>query len=195
MGIQIQVLISARLLEGVEVDGHAVGGHDQRILINRAVGVGAGLHDALVHGVDLGHVGVVKHVAQIHHVAVGAPVGDQALGTFHDQVGRAAGGQGGVDLVVAVGVGQVIHLDGDAGLGGEGVGQGLDGGLIAPLADGIGPQGDLAGPGGSRRGLRGLGVVLLLGGLGVLVVIALLVAVASAGNQSHDHGHGQQQCK
>ena len=54
VGVQVQVLVSAGLLEGVQVDGHAVGGHDQGVLVDGAVGVGAGVHHALVDGVDLG---------------------------------------------------------------------------------------------------------------------------------------------
>ena len=154
--LQIHILESAGLLKGVLVDGHAVSGHNQRILIHSAVGVGAGLHDTLVDAVDLGQVGLVKHVLQVHHVAVGAPVGDQALGTLHNQVGGALGGDGGVHAVVAGGVVQILHLDGHAGLGGEGVGQLLDLVLILPVADGVGPQGDLRRAGGG--GVTGSGL-------------------------------------
>ena len=79
-----------------------MGGDNQRILIDRPVGVGAGGHG---RGVDFRFVGVVKHVAQVHQIALVAPVGDQALGAFHDQVGRVFRGDGGVNLVIAVGVG------------------------------------------------------------------------------------------
>ena len=186
--LQIQVLVGTGLLEGVQVDGHAVGRHDQGILIDRAVGVGAGGHGG---GVDLALIAIVKHIAQVHQVALVAPVGHQALGTFHDQVGGIFRGDGGVDLIVSVGVGQVFHFHGDTGVGGESVGDGLDLFLLAPVADGIGPQGQFPGGGGLLRSLGSLGTGLGLvvgGGLGI-------VFAASAGGKGHDHGHGQYNCK
>ena len=102
VGFQVQELVGARFLESVQVDGHAVGRDNQGILIDGAVGVGAGGHGRRV---DFGLVRIVEHVAQVHQIALVAPVGHQALGAFHDQVGGVFRGDGGVDLVIAVGVG------------------------------------------------------------------------------------------
>ncbi len=153
-GLQVQVLVSASFLKGVQVHRHAVGGHNQGILVDSAVRSGAGGQNGFL---DLLLVGVVQHILEVHHVAVGAPVGNQTLRAFHNQVGGVAAGDGSVHLVVAIGVGQVLNLDCDAGLGGEGVGELLNLGLLAPVADGIGPQGDGAAVsgGGVRSGGRG----------------------------------------
>ena len=193
-GGQIDVLIGTSRLEGVQVDGHAVGGHAHGILIHLALSVDAGGQSGLD---QLALVGIVQHVGKVHHVAVGAPVGNQTLRPFQNQVGRVAGGEGGVDLVIAVGIGQIVHLDGNAGLGSEGVSQCLDVGLFAPAAYGVDPQGDLTGPGG--LGGSGVGSLVVLSGFGAGSGIGIaggrVVLVASAGNQSHGHDHGKQQCK
>ena len=101
-GGQIQILVGSGFLEGVQVHSHAVGGDDQRIFVNFSVGVRAGSHG---RGVDFTFVGVVKHIAQVHQIALVTPVGHKTLGTFHDQVGGAFGGDGGVDFVVSVRIG------------------------------------------------------------------------------------------
>ena len=176
VGVQVHILQGAGLLKGVLVDGHAVSGHDQGILVDSALAGHAGGQSG---GIDLGLVGVVQQVGQVHHVALGAPVGNQTLGTFHDQVGSLAGGDGGVDLVVAVSVGQVFHGDLDAGLGLESVGQFLDGVLIAPAADGVGPEGDA---GGVRSGFLSISA---LSGSG------LFLLGTAAGGQRKDHRKSQ----
>ena len=162
-------------------------GHDQRILVNGTVGGGAG---GQAGGEDLLAVCVVQHILQIDHVTGGAPVGNQTLGAFQNQVGSLPGGEGGVDLVIAVGVSQVLDLDLDTGLSGEGVGQLGDFGLIAPVAYGVGPQLDghvgLGGIGG--LGLGGLGGVV--GGFGV-AGLGVVGGLGSTGCQAQDHHHNQ----
>ncbi len=62
-------------------------------------------------------------------------------GTFHDQVGCAAALDGGVHLIVAVGVVQILHGHLDVGvLCVEAGDQLLHGLVIAPAADGVCPQ-------------------------------------------------------
>ena len=187
VGVLVDVLVGAGLDKGGVVDRHAVGGHDDGVLVGLAV---FGEARGESGGVDLGLVGIIEHVADVDHVAVGAPVGDETLGAFHDQVGSLLGGDGGVDLVVAVGVGQELDLDLDAGLGGEGVGQSLDDFFVAPVADGVGPKGDLGRLGGSGFGGSGLGGSSLGGLLG-----GGRSGLLSAGGQREDHHEREEQCK
>ena len=134
--LQVDVLQRVGRLKDVLVDGHAVRGHADRQLENLAVGAGAGAGDAFI-----GALG--DEIAQIEHQALGAPVGDQTLGPFHDDVGSLAALNSGVDLVVAVGVVEILDLYGDLGMDLiERVDEALDRSLVGPLADGIGPQRD-----------------------------------------------------
>ena len=140
VGVQIEILIGADGLEAIKVDGHAVGGHAEGIFIAGALLVEAG---GLNDGKDLCLVAVVPQIGYVDHIALGAPVGDQTLGTFHDEVGRGLALNGSVDLIVAVGVGQVLNRDLDAGIGGLKAGDQLVNDFgVAPAADGIGPQGE-----------------------------------------------------
>ena len=174
---QIKNVVHARSLEAIQIDRHAVGDHAEGIASQSAVRDSERIQRG---GDDLAPVRVVEHVAQIDHVALGAPLHRQALGTLHDHVGRFAGGDRRVDLVVAVAaVGQELDLDLDAGFRFKRVGEGLDRGLIAPLADGICPQTDLAHPG---------GVV----GAGVAVGVGAGVA-AAAGRQCEHHDQRQRE--
>ena len=107
--------------------------------------------------------------------------GDQALGAFHDQVRSLTGSDGGVDLIVTGGVVQILNVDLNAGLSKESVGQRIDAGLLAPVADGIGPQSDLNGLG-SR----------VFGRSGILGRSRLIAAAAS--HQRQGHSQTQQKC-
>ena len=151
--ISINVLVCAHFLDLGHVHGHAVCGHAQGVLVVvTGVVLAGGLHRLV--DVLLGVVG--PQVVQRSHNALGAPVGDQTLGTFHDQVGCAAALDGGVDLVIAVGVVQILHGDLDVGvLGIEAGDQLLHGLILAPAADGVGPQLDACtGAGGAGSGSR-----------------------------------------
>ena len=157
------VILSIHVLHGVGslkhglVDGHAVGGHAERELVVSTGGILAG---GLNAGADVGLLVIGPQVAQVDHQALGTPVGDQALGAFHNEVGCAAALDGGVDLVVAVGVVKVLDRDVDVGILGVEVSQQcIDGLGVAPLADGVGPQGNIS-------GLAGLGGLCGSGGLG-----------------------------
>ena len=154
VGLLVQVLQSTGFLEDIPVDGHAVGDHANGHLVNFAVGAGAGAQDT--------GVGVFGNdVGQVDHQTLGAPVGDQTLGAFHDDVGSLAAFDGGVDLIVAVGVVQVFNLDLDFGVRSvEIIQQSGDGCFVNPLADGVGPQGDLgdiSGAGGESAEANGHG--------------------------------------
>ena len=164
-------------------------GHvEHGVEIDLAVGGGAGSQSG---GQDLLAVGVINHVAQVHHVAVDAPVSYQALGALHDDVGGVAAGEGGVHLVVAVGVGQPLHGDLDAGIRGKLVDQGLYLGLIAPAAHGIDPDGDGVGRSAAGGGgIRGALVAALIAGGGRSGALTAIV-LAAAGGQRQRHGHGQ----
>ena len=83
----------------------------------------------------------VHRVVQRGHDALRAPVGHQTLGSFHDEVGCAAALDGGVDLIVAVGIVQILdgHLDVRV-LCIEAGDQLLHGLVLAPAADGVCPQ-------------------------------------------------------
>ena len=87
MGVNVDILVCAGSDKSVIVDRHAVGGHDEGILVAGAVRVEAG-RDA--SRVDLCLIGVVPHIGQIDHVALRAPVGDETLRSFHDEVGSGA---------------------------------------------------------------------------------------------------------
>ena len=186
VGVDVNILVGTGGHECVIVDRHAVGGHDQRILIARAVRVEAG-RDA--GRVDLGLIGVVPHIGQIDHVALRAPVGDETLRSFHDEVGSGAALECGVDLIVAVGIVEILNSDGDAGVGGLKRGdERIDGVGIAPAAYRVCPEGDadrlsgalLRGSGGV--GLRGRGVGGGCGGL-------------AAGAQCEHHAQCKQHCE
>ena len=150
MGVLVDVLHCVGSLKDGLVDGHAVGGHNQRILVSGAVVCEAGGQSG---GVDFALVGVVEQVSDVYHLALGAPVGNQTLGSFHNQVGGGVAFDSGVDLVVAIGVGQVLNGDLDAGSGLEAGHQLVNGFLVAPATDGVGPQGDF----GSGSGCGGFG--------------------------------------
>src|SRR5699024_1734049 len=152
-GLLIDVLQSAGLLEQLVVDGHVVGGHAHGVLIVLAVGALAGVHNSLAGLADVSGGLFGPQVAQVNHQALGAPVGYQTLGTLEDDIGGVLGFDGGGNLIVAVGVVQVLHVDLDVGvllveLGDEAV-HSL---LFLPGADGVGPQGDLGGSAGSSAG-------------------------------------------
>ena len=136
VGLFVQVLQSAGFLEHVPVDGHAVSHHAHGHLVNLTVGAGAGRNNSLIgSGGDA--------VGQVDHQTLGAPVGDQTLGAFHDDVGSLVAFDGGVDLVVAVGIVQILNVDLDFGMSSvEIIQQCGNGGFVHPLADGVGPQGD-----------------------------------------------------
>ena len=141
--VGIDVLVSAHFLDLGHVHGHAVCGHAQGVLVVVAGGILAGRLNGLVD-VLLGIVG--PQVVQRSHDALCAPVCNQTLGTFHDQVGCAAALDGGVHLIVAVGVVQILHSDLDIRiLGVEAGNEVLNGLVIAPAADGVCPQLDAGG--------------------------------------------------
>ena len=185
-GLFVQVLQSAGSLEDIAVDGHAVGDHADGQLVQLAVGAGAGSNDGLI-----GAGG--NDVLQVDQQALGAPVGDQTLGTFHDDVGSLVAFDGGVDLVVTVGVVQVLDLDSDVGVDSVEIGDQLsDGSLIDPLADGVGPQGDLHGSGAGGLGLHG---ILCHGGLGLGSLGLFGSLLDGAGSQGQNHDQSQQHCQ
>ena len=160
----IDILHSTGSLKHGLVDGHAVRGHAERELVVSAGGILAG---GLNAGADVGLLVVGPQVAQIGHQALGAPVGNQTLGSFHDDVRCAAALDSGVDLVVAVGVVEVLDGDVDVRiLGIEVCQQRINGRGIAPLADGVGPQRNVSSLTGIGGGLRGSG--LAGGGRGAL---------------------------
>ena len=136
MRLQIQILVGSGRLERVHVDSHAVGGHNQRIFIHSAVGSGAGGQDGFL---NFRAVLIGQHVRQIHHVPTGSPVGHKTLRAFHDKVGRIVGGDGGIDLIIAVGISQILHLDRNSGVSLECIGERLDGVLFPPVSNGISP--------------------------------------------------------
>ena len=164
MVLGIDILHSTGSLKHGLVDGHAVRGHAERELVVSAGGILAG---GLNAGADVGLLVVGPQVAQIGHQALGAPVGNQTLGSFHDDVRCAAALDSGVDLVVAVGVVEVLDGDVDVRiLGIEVCQQRINGRGIAPLADGVGPQRNVSSLTGIGGGLRGSG--LAGGGRGAL---------------------------
>ena len=187
VGLSVHILPCAGLLEDGLVDGHAVSGHAQGVLVVSATAIVTG---SLNGSVDVSLGLVSPQVSQVDHLALGAPVGDQTLGSFHDDVGSGVALDGGVDLVVAISVGQVLDLDGDVGISGIELRQQLvDDLLLAPVANGVSPQADLHGSslrsggssgfggGGSRGGGRSRGLSLLHG--------------AGAQRQHHDHSQCQ----
>ena len=188
MGLGIDVLHSTGSLEDGLVDGHAVSSHDQGVLVDSAVGGVASLDGS---GVQLSQVGLVQQVGQVDHQALLAPVGDQTLGTFHDQVGSSIAFDSGVDLVVAVSVGQVLNGDLDAGVSLELGHQSIDGLLVAPTTDGVGPQGDFSSSSGSLGSSFGSSSL----GSGSLGFSGLLFGLLNgAGSQGHNHDQSQQKC-
>ena len=182
VGGLVDVLPGAGGLEQVAVDAHAVSGHAQGQLVDSAVSGGAGADDGLIGAVD-------DQIGQVNQVALGAPVGDQTLGTLEDDVGGSAGLDSGVDSVVTVGVVQVLDSHVDVGVDSVEVSdQAVDGSLVAPLTDGVGSEGDADGLS-SRSGL--LGLALAGGG----IVAGAGGRLAAAGNQTEDHDDSQGQCK
>ena len=162
VGVFVHVLHGVGSLKHGLVDGHAVGGHAEGILIISTV---AALAGGLNAGADVGLLLVGPQVAQVGHQALGAPVSNQTLGTFHDEVGCGAALDGGVDLVVAVGVVEILDGHVDVRILGVEVSQQLVDGIgITPLADGVGPQGDVSSLAGGAIGgfcgssLRGSGL-------------------------------------
>ena len=153
--VGINVLVSAHFLDLGHVHGHAVCGHAQGVLVVVALLVAAGRLNRCVD-VLLSVVG--PQVVQRSHNALGAPVGHQTLGAFHDQIGCAAALDGGVHLIVAVGVVQILHGHLDIGvLCVEAGDQVLDGVVVAPAADGVCPQLDACAGAGSTASSRGSG--------------------------------------
>ena len=153
--VSINVLVSAHFLDLGHVHGHAVCGHAQGVLVVVALVVAAGRLHRLVD-VLLGIVG--PQIVQRSHNALGTPVGHQTLGAFHDQIGCAAALDGGVHLIVAVGVVQILHGHLDVGvLCVEAGDQVLDSLVIAPAADGVCPQLDACAGAGCTCSSRGSG--------------------------------------
>ena len=147
--ISINVLVCAHFLDLGHVHGHAVCGHAQGILIVVTGIVPAGGLNGSVD-VLLGIVG--PQVVQGSHNALLAPVGNQTFGTFHDQVGCAAALDGGVDLVITIGVIQVLNGDLDVGIFCVEAGDQLLHSLVlAPAADGVCPQLDVCASCGACR--------------------------------------------
>ena len=157
--IGVEILVSAHFLDLGHVDGHAVCGHAQGVLVVVALVVVASGVDGLVN-VLLGVVG--PQIVQRSHDTLCAPVGHQTLGTFHDEVGCAAALDGGVHLVVAVGVVQILNGHFNVRILCVEAGDELLHGLVlAPAADGICPQLDAcagcragSGSGSSSRSCR-----------------------------------------
>ena len=138
----VDVLERARGFKVVVVDDHAVGGHAQGIFVIDAFAVFAGRFHGGAGGDDV-ILGVRPQIGDVQHLASGAPVGNQAFGAFHHDVGGGLGFDGGGHLVVAGGVVQILHLHLDFGMHGVEVGDdAVHGFFIAPAADGVGPQGD-----------------------------------------------------
>ena len=191
MGILIDVLHCTGLLEDGLVDGHAVSGHAQGVLVvGTAFSLTSGGNRSIGVGQDIGG----PQVAQVNHLTLGAPVGDQALGSFHNQIRSGIAFDGSIDLVVSILVGQVFHGNLDVGISGIELGeQALNSSLIAPLANGVGPQADFGGSGrslggslrsgslGSGRGRSGGGGFSLLHGAG-----------SHAQNQDHSQSQSNQ---
>ena len=160
MVLGIDILHRAGSLKHGLVDGHAVGGHAEGELIVSTGGILAG---ALHAGADVSLLVIGPQVAQIDHQTLGAPVGNQTLGTFHNEVRGRAALDGGVDLIVTVGVVQILNSHMDVGVLGVEVRQQSVNRLgITPLADGVGPQGDVS----SLTGLRSGGSLAGSGGRG-----------------------------
>ncbi len=158
------VLVRAHFLDLGHVHGHAVCGHAQGILVVVARSR-CGRQTPQMRRCPSCVVG--PQVVQRSHNALGTPVGHQTLGAFHDHVGCAAALDGGVHLVVAVGVVEVLDGDVDVRiLGIEVCQQRINGRGIAPLADGVGPQRNVSSLTGIGGGLRGSG--LAGGGRGAL---------------------------
>ena len=181
MGLGVDVLVGAGGDERIIVDGHAVRGHNEGVLIAGAVRGEAG-RDA--GRIDFGLVGGVPHVGEIDHVALRAPVGNETFRPFHDEVGSGAAFERGVDLVVAVGVVEIFHGDGDAGVRRlERGDEGIDGVSIAPAADRVGPERDVDGfRSGSGVSLSRCGVGSGCSGL-------------AAGAQGKYHAQREQHCE
>ena len=143
VGLGVNVLVGTGSDERVIVDGHAVRGHDEGVLVAGAVSIEAGRNAGRV---DFRLVGGVPHVGEIDHIALRAPVSNETFRPFHDEIGSGAAFERGVDLVVAVGVVKVFYGDGDAGVRRlERGDQGIDGVSIAPAADRVGPERDVDG--------------------------------------------------
>ena len=179
MGILIDVLHGVGLGKQVLVDAHAVGGLANGQLVHSALGVGAGTDG---HVISTGG----DQVLQIHQVALGAPVGHQALGALEDQVGGVVGLDHAVDGLVAVGVVQVDQVDLHVGIHGVEVGdEGLHSGLVGHLAHGIGGQNQIGRQAGGLIGRLGLGGLGRLGGVGSLGGIRVLAACGTGSERQH----------
>ena len=136
------------------VDGHAVGGHAQGVLIVGAVQL-AGADHRLADCGDV-RLGVGPQILQIHHQVVDAPVGNQALGALHDDIGGLFGSDGRSDQVVAVLIVQGLVCNGDLGMDFiEGSDDVIQLGLgAAPRTNGVGPQRNGHAVAGSSAGSR-----------------------------------------
>ena len=134
----IQVLKGVCLLKHVPVDCHTVGDHAQRILINLAVRCRACGADRVIQI----RSGIPGHqIGEIHHESPCAPVGDQSLRSLEDQIRCLSALDGGVDLIVAVGVVEIFHGHLDAGiLCIEIRDEGIDGCGVSPVSDRVGPE-------------------------------------------------------
>ena len=156
-------------------------GHDEGVLIAGAVSGEAGSNAGSVH---FGLIGGVPHIGEVDHVALCAPVCDETLRSFHDEVGSGAAFESGVDLIVAVGVVEVFNGDSDAGVCIlERCDERVDGVGIAPAAYRVGPERDV------HRLCRGCGVGL--SGCGVGSGSGGL----AAGAQCEHHAQRKQHCK
>ena len=137
----IDVLESVSGLEQVVVDGHVVGSHADREFIVGAFRVVAGGFD---RGINFFRVIGRPQISEVDHQSFCTPVGNQTFRTFEDEVRSLTAFDSGVDLVVAIGVVQQFDGNMDVRIDFiELVDQSLDGFCVAPVADGVGPEGDV----------------------------------------------------
>ena len=192
--LQINILEGIGLLKYLVVDGHAVGGHAQGVLIVGPVGALAGVDHSFAHSGNVGGGGFVPQVAQIHHLAGGTPVGDQALGALHNDIGSRAAVDGGHDAVVAVGVVQILDIYRNVGIDCVKIGNHIvdSGGLAAPGSDGVGPQRN---GNGFPAGLAAGSLRLVLRGLRGGRIAGAGAAFAPVAACGQGKNHTQRQCK
>ncbi len=120
-----------------------MGGHSERIFIVVAISTHAGFGNSRAVGIYVGFDFFSPQVVYVQHLAFGAPVSHQALGTFHDDVGCGAGFDGTGHLVIAGGIIQVFDLNFYVWFDGIECGDDLvDLFGFAPAADRIGPHCD-----------------------------------------------------
>ena len=143
-GLLVQILKRVGGFKSGAVDDHAVRGHAQRVLVVLAVHALACGHDGLAGGADVGQGLLGPQVAQVQHLAGSAPVGHQTLRAFHDDVRGGAGLNGAGHLIVAGLIVKVLNRHADVGIYGVEIGDdGIHRFGVGPVADGIGPQGDV----------------------------------------------------